>query len=138
MGITKGVSDNPQGFGCRNCWPDSADAAHEARRTLKRELELIDESHFRVMTLKCPACSQVFLSVFTETVDLADGEDPQYWITLPLAAAEAADLAGQGSTVTEASLNALGPGRRSLARDFPKGSEPCNYWRTGMNVGRHD
>jgi hypothetical protein len=38
----------------------------------------------------------------------------------------------------EAALNALGLGRRSLARDRPKGDEERIYWRTGMTVGRHD
>jgi len=130
--------DGESRFGCQQCWPESADAANAARSTLKREHDLIDESHFHVMTMKCPACSQVFVSVFTETVDFADGEDPQYWITLPLTAAEAEDLAKQGDGLTEAALNALGPGRKSLAHDFPKGGTPTSYWRTGMNVGHHD
>jgi hypothetical protein len=127
-----------QGFGCEKCWPESAEAANAARSTLKRGLDLIDESHFHVMTLKCPACSQVFLSVFTEEVDWADSDDPQSWVTLPLTSAEAEELAKQGSALSEAALNALGPGRRSLGRDRPKGPDERIYWRTGMNVGRHD
>ena len=127
----------PETFGCAACWPESADAANEARYKLKRDRDIIDESHFHVMTLRCPACAQAFLSVFTETIDWADGEDPQYWVTLPLTAEEAADLARQ-PTVTEGALCALGPGRKSLAYDHPKGVKSRSYWRTGMSIGFHD
>jgi hypothetical protein len=91
-----------------------------------------------VSLLQCAACSQSFLSVFTETVDFVDGEDPQYWTTLPLTVAEAAELAKQGSAVSEAALNSLGPGRKSLAHDFPKGAERRTFWTSGMRVGPHD
>lgn len=123
-----------EAFGCKACWPESADAAWEARATLREPRHLIDESHFHVMILKCPACSQAFVSVFTETIDWADGEDPQYWITLPLTPEEVASL----SRVSEESLNALGQGRRSLAHDYPKGKAAVSYWRTGVTVGFHD
>jgi hypothetical protein len=125
-------------FGCERCWPATADAATEARRTLVHEAELIEESHFHVMILACPSCAQRYVSVFTETIDWEDGEDPQYWTTLPLTPAETADLVRRADSITEATLDALGPGRRSLQRDHPKGAEARSYWRTGIMVGPHD
>jgi hypothetical protein len=100
--------------------------------------DLIDESHFHVTIRQCPACSQSFVSIFTETIDWADGEDPQYWTLMPLTPREAADLTRQGGAVTEAALTGLGPGRRSLHHDHPKGAEARSYWDTGIQVGWHD
>jgi hypothetical protein len=133
--IDDGLGKN---FGCEHCWPPNATAAWEARGMLTREAELIDESHFHVMILACHDCTQRFVSVFTETVDWADGEDSQYWKLLPVTEAEAADLIQQRESLTEARLEALGPGRRCLWRDFPKGSEPQVFWKSGMFVDQHD
>ena len=130
--------DSQENFGCERCWPPSAEAAWECRRALTCETDIIDESHFHVMVLACPSCSQQFVSVFTETIDWADGEDPQYWAVLPITRAEAASLAERRSSVTEADLNALGPGRRCLRRDYPKGEEPSCRWSSGFFVHWHD
>jgi len=125
-------------FGCERCWPTSADAAWEARRTLTREADLIDESHFHVMLLTCPECSQRFVSVFTETIDWVDGDDPQYWTLLPVATEEASDLARRGSSLTEATLSALRGGRKCLRRDSPKGEQPRSYWEISIVIGPRD
>lgn len=125
-------------FGCERCWPASADAAWEARRRLGCDAGLIDESHLHVMILACPACSQRFVSVFTERIDWADGDDPQDWSVLPVTATEAADLALRRDSLTEAQINALGPGRRCLRRDYPKGGTPLCYWHAGICVSPHD
>ncbi|MBM4090244.1 MAG: hypothetical protein FJ276_12605, partial [Planctomycetes bacterium] len=61
-------------FGCQHCWPAKAEAAWDARRGLNKQADLIDESHFHVMILACPRCSQRFVSIFTEMVDWADGD----------------------------------------------------------------
>ncbi len=82
-------------FGCGRCCPPSADAAWEARRSLTHVVKLIDDLHFHVMILACPGCNQRFLSVFTEMVDWAEGDDSQYWTLLPITGAEAADLVQQ-------------------------------------------
>ena len=124
-------------FGCLQCWPALADAAWEARKGLVRVSDLIDESHFHVMILSCPSCAQQFLNVFTETIDWAAGEDPQYWTTLPLTAPEAADLVGR-SGISEADIAFMAPGRRSLRRDYPKDELPRDYWGNGILVGPHD
>ncbi len=125
-------------FGCEHCWPPSAAAAWEARSLLTREAELIDELHFQVMILTCHNCTQRFLSVFTEMVDWADGDDSQYWKLLPVTEAEVADLLQQRESLTEVKLEALGPGRRCLWRDFPKGSEPRVFRGSGMFIDQHD
>jgi hypothetical protein len=88
--------------------------------------------------LACAHCGQRFLSVFTETIDWADGEDPQYWNVLPLEEAEAADLVRRRDSLDEAALARIGEGRRSLKRDFPKNGEPRAYWAAGLRVGPHD
>ena len=92
------MSDQGAGeFGCASCWPAGADAAWEARQSLGREAELTDEPHFHTMLLVCGACGQRFLSVLIETVDWANGDDPQHWSLLPLTAHEAAELRGGGT-----------------------------------------
>ena len=90
------------------------------------------------MILACPSCTQRFVSVFTETIDWTDGDDPQYWTVLPITSAEAAELVQQGDSLTEPMLEALGPGRPSLRRDYPKGGTRHIYWSTGISVGFHD
>lgn len=134
------MDDNCSGetFGCERCWPASADAAWNFRRTLTCEAELIDESHFHVMILACPDCSQRFVSVFTETIDWADSDDPQYWVVLPLTGEEAAGLARQRASLTERELSELGPGRRCLQRDYAKGEAPFCFWSAGLSVRGHD
>lgn len=126
-------------FGCENCWPASPDAAWEARSSLVLEADLIDESHYHVMILACGSCTQRFVSVFTETIDWEDGEDPQYWTLLPITDTEVAGLVQRSASVTEGRLNALGAGRRCLRRDYPKdAAAPRASWGVGMWVGPHD
>lgn len=139
-GDTKMLSDSKpdETFGCEHCCPCDTNTAWEASGTLTREVNLIDKSHFRVMILKCPACNQSFIFVFTETIDWEDGEDPQYWTILPLTQKETADVVHQGSSLTEAKLNSLGPHRQSLRRDHPKAEPPHIYWATGILVRPYD
>src|SRR5262249_4159896 len=133
------VDDGPgQNFGCEYCWPSTADAAWDARGALTRAQELIGESHFHVMILACARCTQRFVSVFTEVIDWEDGDDPQYSTLLPITETEAADLVQQWNSLTEASLEAMGRGRRSLRRDYPKSAAPLNSWGIGISVGPHD
>ncbi|MFN7923689.1 MAG: hypothetical protein U0Q16_26540 [Bryobacteraceae bacterium] len=122
-------------FGCDRCWPADAAAAWEARRGLSTVAELVDESHLHVMLLRCDACGQRFLSVFTEIVDWADGEDSQYWKLLPLTAAEAEAL--QRESLNLARLEAVGSDRRCLRRDWPKGEEARAWWGSGLVIGPH-
>lgn len=115
-----------------------AGAAWEARKSLNRWAELIDEPHFHVMVLTCSECAQRFVSVFTEMIDWKDGDDPQYWTLMPIIDAEYASLSLEGGNLTEAKLEALGNGRRCLRHDHPKGTDPYSYWGSGIVVGMHD
>jgi hypothetical protein len=128
----------PKTFGCGHCWPAGADAAWRARGGLAREAELIDEPHFHVMILACSVCGQRFVSVFTETIDWAAGDDAQYWVLLPVTGTEAAELVQRRGSVTEAQLNALGPERRCLQRDHPTAAPARTSWGVGLWVGLHD
>lgn len=125
-------------FGCDLCWPADACAAWGARDGLRRLKELVDESHFIVALLACPRCEQRYVSIFTEMIDWADGNDPQCWILLPITEDEAEGLIEQGASLNEMRLNALGRRRRSLRRDHPKDGPPQVSWRTGILVGPHD
>jgi len=125
-------------FGCDLCWPDDARAAWDARAGLSRLKELIDESHFIVAILACRRCEQRYVSVFTEMIDWADGNDPQYWTLLPVTDAEVEDLIQRGTSLDETALNMLGRHRRSLRRDHPKDGPPQVFWASGIRVGPHD
>jgi hypothetical protein len=125
---------NIEVFGCDSCWPASTESASEARRSLSIDARLIHESHFSIIIFSCPKCRQRFVSVFTEMVDWADGEDPQLWTVLPITEQEVTKLSEAGCRITSM-LNALAPQRRSLCRDFPKGEKPTAYWSLGISVG---
>ena len=125
-----------QDFGCKLCWPSSAEAAWEAQGQLTREKTLIDESHYMVAIKACAACSRRFIYVFTETVDWADGEDPMYWTVMPLTQEEVQDLSN-GESPSEAALKLLGRDRRSLNCDWPKGADEARaYWSAGISTTR--
>ena len=107
-------------FGCVRCWPADAEAAWEARRALARSAELIEESHFHVMLLACPACDQRYVSVFTETIDWADGDDPQHWSLLPVTAAEAAELTSATRSTDRSGARSAGARSALPAAGSPK------------------
>jgi hypothetical protein len=126
-------------FGCDHCWPVEAEAAWSATCKLMRDTELIDESHFHILIVKCNQCAQRFISVFTEMIDWENGNDPQYRILLPITDFEAVSLIQNRDSISEDVINALGKGRKSLRRDFPKdAASPYTYWGSGIFVGPHD
>ncbi len=118
-------------FGCSVCWPETAEAAWEARKNLIAKRWLVDESHFRVVVVMCPTCSQRFVSVFMETIDWADGEDPMYWSIVPLDASEADEISLEN-------FAQVGTGRRSLFHAFPKGAPEETRWDSGVVLMPHD
>ena len=121
------------GFGCDVCRPAEADAAWDARSAFETVAVLVEESHDRVVVERCARCGQRYLYVFRETVDWVDGEDPQYRSLLPLTAGEAERLLAPGAGVDDATLAAIAPTRRSLARDFGKeDAAPRVYWSVGL------
>lgn len=127
-----------ENFGCKNCWPSDAELAWNENKQLTSEMELIDESHFHVLIRNCQKCKQLFLAVFTEVVDWADGEDPQHWLIVPLTEVEAESLRLQGQPLTESKLHTFTLQRRCLHRDYPKGAEPRIYWGDHFYIGPHD
>lgn len=127
-----------QDFGCATCWPEAAEPAWVAQTKLSTERQLIDESHFRVSLRRCGACSQSFLRIFTETVDFTHGDDPQYWTIIPVTAEEAAALTVPIDPPSEEALGAIGPGRRSLWRNYPGGGPLTCSWSTGVGLLVHD
>lgn len=124
-------------FGCEHCLPSDADDAWESVSLLKIDSALVEESHFTVKLRSCRACGQNFISVFTETIDWADGEDPQFWSVLPITPTELSQLSTVGAGLIT-KLNGLAPDRRSLRHDFPKGASPKSFWSTGITIGPHD
>ena len=126
-------------FGCSRCWPDAPEAAWDARRQYDRAAILIDESHFIVAVLRCTACDQHFVSIFTESIDWNGGNDPQYWTVMPLTKEEVGRLASLRDRLGEADLNALPSDRRSLQRNYPADAEqPTLAWGRGIHIGPHD
>jgi hypothetical protein len=101
------------------------------------ECRVVDESHFHVIILLCQQCSQRFVSVFAETIDWLDGEDPQFWTLLPITGDEAVVVMQSYGNV-ETVLSTLGKNRRSLRHDFPKGEDAKNYWSFGIPADPHD
>lgn len=127
-----------QECGCEHCWPVSATDAWNARDYRAQKTMLVDESHFIVTIKTCRVCSQRFLSIFTETIDWVDGEDPQHWTILPITASEETALLQSGDSLTEAALKAVGVGRKSLDFDRPKDASPSCAWGIGIFIGPHD
>ena len=113
-------------FGCSQCFPPDADKAWEEFSRLQTDLELVSESHATIKIRSCADCQQKFVSVFTESVGLLDGADPQYWSVLPITLSESTLLAASGSEL-ESTLRSLAPNRRSLCHDFPSKGGPKSY-----------
>lgn len=124
--------------GCSKCWHDEADQAWPLLKAAKRTEQMVDESHFSVSIAECAHCGQRFVWVFTETVDWVDGDDPQTLVVLPIEAEEQSALSLADADEIEAHLGRLGPGRRSLCWDHPKGQPAQTFWTHGITVGRHD
>ena len=119
--------------GCAICWPQDPAAAWEARASLALVKELLDESHDRITVRACPVCSQHFLSIFQESVDWTDGDDPQYWQLMPLRLSETVALSIVPGSELAAALARLPHGRATLHRDAPKGAPVTVYWRGRSN-----
>lgn len=119
----------PKAFGCPQCFGEDPAAAWGHK--LHNRITLIDESHFDVAIRRCPTCGQQFVCIFTEFVDWADGDDPQYGDRLPLTAEEADALAAQGAAVDLKQIEEYGSDRRRLKMDHPKGQPRRVKWANG-------
>ena len=124
-------------YGCPKCWPESAEAAWEARRQFERRRELIEESHFHVLILACSACGQAFLSVSTELIDYG-GDDSQGWMLMPLTAEEERALIDLPESEVDRAIYAIGEDRRSLWKIHPRGTSAWCAWSRGVVRLPHD
>lgn len=125
-------------FGCKQCWPAAAEAAHTAVHKLAFLATLVSESHYNVVIRVCRACSQRFLSVSTEMIAWSGGSDAQYWTLFPIRDEEATDLISLGEAVTNDVINALGKGRKCLQIDHPSEGPVRICWGSNFTVGPHD
>jgi hypothetical protein len=107
-------------FGCATCYRCEAPVAWAHRPRFRSVARLLDEPHFGVSILECPECGQAFVSVFAETIDWADGDDPQEWRVVPVTAVEAQALVAQGDGVKLGAIEEVGVGRRFLEVSHPK------------------
>lgn len=135
-----GDDEPPDGatYGCSRCWPESSDSAWESGLKLEHRRELIDDSHFHVMILRCPDCGQSYVWVFSELIDWESGDDSQGWIRMPLAGREEAGLMGLSASALERELYRLGQNRRSLWRIHPRGCAAGCSWGLGILPLPHD
>ncbi|MCC6677095.1 MAG: hypothetical protein IT436_08120 [Phycisphaerales bacterium] len=128
--------------GCA-CAGEDAAGALGAVRAGPAVVELIDDLHLIVRIRRC-RCGRAYLSIFTERIDWANGDDPQHWEFFPLEEAEVARLLARAAEgpVDEAFLLEFGAGmrRRMLVRDWPGGAgEPVVGWRDGpLTIAAHD
>lgn len=136
-GIAPAWSAAAVSHGCDTC----SGADHAATWTASRatHLRVLDqESHFSVQLTAC-TCGQRFVTVFTERVDRAGGEDALDWLALPVSQAEAARLEAGPPDELPGLVTALGRDRRFLVRSFPSGGALGTSWRdSGFAIGPHD
>ncbi|MFO0595906.1 MAG: hypothetical protein U0228_11390 [Myxococcaceae bacterium] len=122
---------------CHLCANENAETAWGAARAT-RVAALVEESHCSLQITAC-SCGQRFINVFTERIDWNGGEDDQTWLTLAIAADEAARLEGTAEGELHRVVNALGVGRRFLVRSFPTGGVLSVWWQaSGFSIGPHD
>jgi hypothetical protein len=126
-------------LGCAACTRNSPEQTWTARASLAPVDTLVDESHYHVMLLECPACGDRCVSIFTETIDWAHGDDPQHWELMPLTWDEAEYLIGQQPDQVGSILETIGKTRRHLERDHPSSGAARLSWRAGnLFIGPHD
>lgn len=122
-------------FGCLQCWPEDADHAWAARTALTPESELVGESHYGVVVMRCGACAQRFVSVFAELIDWDDGDDSQLFALMPISREEIRSLSPSPGGLE---LMRLGAGRKCLYRSHPKGGTGTTGWGRGLLIPPHD
>ena len=124
--------------GCEKCFQADAEAMDKARVKFARIARLVDESHFDISILACPACGQHWVSIFTEWIDWQDGDDPQYISELPVTEKESKMLIAGGKEI-EKKVELLGRKRRHLRVDHPKGGPRRIGWSDfALLIGPHD
>jgi hypothetical protein len=119
-------ADFPQ-FDCAECKADEPEKARTFIRSCPRET-LVDQSHFSLDILRCPACGGSYLAIFTELIDWANGDDSQAWLYVPITDTEALALRQAGEEGAERKLHELRLERKHLARIWPRGGAVDCYW----------
>ncbi|MEL6869537.1 MAG: hypothetical protein AAFO81_07030 [Pseudomonadota bacterium] len=126
-------------YGCDRCFPDDLELLDTLWFKIPVVAELISESHFSIKVRRCGDCRQRFVTVFAETIDWENGEDPQQCSVLPITEFEAARLLNVSSAAQAESLaGSLGSGRRSFLSYWPSNSNKGIAWATGLVIGMHD
>lgn len=125
--------------GCDECFPDSVELLGQRWYKTPVTAELIAESHFSIKLRRCAQCGQRFVTVFAETIDWENGDDPQQCCALPITEFEAARLLNASSDAqVESIAGSLGEDRRSFMSFWPSGSQKIEVWSTGFIIGMHD
>jgi hypothetical protein len=118
-------------FGCRACYgEDDAEAAwRHFLQGVDTEVPIADDPHFIVTIVRCRACPQAFIKIFTEFIDWSGGDDPQYTTIMPVTDAEAAAFTDGSMSPLQA--GSIGAGRRHLLSDWPGGQARRISWGEG-------
>jgi hypothetical protein len=125
--------------GCPECWPESAEAACEARKSSTPVRVIADDSHYRVVIEACAKCRQKFVYVMTELIDWADGEDPVCRQRSAITDAEATSLQKLDDIAAEDFVFQMcSDGRQCAVEDWPKGRDRMHFWAEGLRSRPHD
>jgi hypothetical protein len=117
-------------FGCGACSGADAEAAwRHFLGSVDSAAPIVDDPHFIVRIVRCRACSQAFIRIFTEFIDWSGGDDPQYVTIMPVTDAEAAAFTNGSLPVFQA--GELGTDRHHLRSDWPSGQARRVTWATG-------
>lgn len=120
------------------CCGDDAEAAHAAWSRGEVLRQFVDESHFSVRVIRCRACGRRALRMFFELMDMSGGDDSQAWVTGLLSDGQAGALEAPDGNWIAVATDA-DPGRRFIARVYPRGGNLMIAWGTGpMPMFPHD
>lgn len=118
-----------QPFGCGACFQGDAEAVW--KRGFTNLATLVEDSHFGIQVMICPACDQRCVKVFMEFVDWANSDDAQSWVVVPLTHGESVELLALGGKVRPEDILRASKNRSYLFADFPSGGGSTIQWRAG-------
>ena len=78
------------------------------------------------------------MTIFTETIDWADGEDPQHRSSVPVSESELAQVTQADESAKYNLLLEMGRGRGTLEWDNPKSGIKKMHWSAGLFYRPHD
>lgn len=126
-------------WGCAKCWEGEAESAVAKMNSLPHAGDLlVDDLHLIIGTRSCANCGQLFVTVFTETIDWVDGEDPQHRSYMPVSGSELAQVAKLDESDIHSALLDIGSSRRTLEWDNPKSGIIKMRWGSGLFYRPHD